>query len=147
MKTIVFLALLALSQLAVAGDARILGKWQEDAVRSLAFIEQHTKLDAEEFSFLKQMLGRTTFVITDKTFTFSMSAWDAEFRGAKRHVHAVNEVRFYEIVSSNDKELVIKLFDTMTKREAIDVYQFEGPDVIWTYEPRFHTRQYYVRVP
>jgi hypothetical protein len=103
-------------ELAKAGEPRLLGVWLSDADATIEELRLKQPVNLQqELELRRHMTWK--FIFTADTVAIA-------FRGpAKREP--------YQIVSKDDKEVVIKMrFDFTEKDEEVRI-RFEGPDVCW----------------
>jgi hypothetical protein len=132
----------------------LLGKWQSDATRSMAFNNQYVKLEEKSSVFLSQLMGHLTITFSTNTVEYEMPGIETKAPGGKKtHLAGFHETHPYKILGRTVDTFAIRTKEPVTGKDAITTYNFEGPNVIWVYSgggarqgPIAHLREYFVRI-
>ena len=148
-------ALLLMMAFATAANAdpNLVGQWKSDTDISMRFNTERAKLDSKTALFLSQLMGHMTLTFTADAMTSELP--DLETRtqeGRKRPLTGFRETHPYRVLGVASDSVAVKTVAPVTGRDAIVVYNFISPDMMWVYaggednSQSLHLREYYVRV-
>ena len=137
---------------ASAQTPSLIGAWQSDRDRTMAFAAARARLEDKTSLFLSQMMGRLTVRFTATEMLSDMPDWDSETHlGVKSRVTGFREVSRYRILGTTGTQVAILTAAPVTGVETITVYNFEDANTMWVYVgsaslPSMNIREYFRRV-
>ena len=153
MKQIAQLIALAIFAASANADSNLIGQWKSDANLTMSFNTERSKLEAKTALFLSQLMGHLTITFTPDTITFDMPNVETQTsEGKKSQLVGFRESHRYRVLGATEDAVAVRSVEPVTGKDAITVYNFVGPDTMWTYSggtdnaPSSHFREYFVRV-
>ncbi|WP_431096602.1 hypothetical protein [Polaromonas aquatica] len=138
---------------AANADPNLVGQWKSDSELSMRFNNERAKLDSKTALFLSQLMGHMTLTFTTDTLTSDLPDLETKTQeGRKRPFTGFRETHPYRVLAVASDSVAIKTVAPVTGRDAIVLYNFIGPDMLWVYaggednSQSLHLREYFVRV-
>jgi hypothetical protein len=136
-----------------SADPTLVGQWKSDSNTSMRFNTERAKLDDKTALFLSQLMGHMTLTFTADAVTSELPDLETRTKeGRKRPLTGFRETHPYRVLGTASDSVAVKTVAVVTGRDAIIVYNFIGPDMLWMYaggednSQSLHLREYYVRV-
>jgi hypothetical protein len=129
------------------------GTWRSDRQLTLAFIEEHARLEDRTTKFLAQLFGRLEVTFEDGNYTEIMPAFRLESKGEWSEIERTEEKSSYKLLYCTSQIAVVQSVEMATGNPLVLTYNFSDPGVMWVYLgnidtafPDLHIREYYRKV-
>lgn len=153
MKKLLAALVMIVAAAAAQASPSIEGTWMSNHDLTMAFVRNHAKLEPRTEQFLEQMMGRLTMRFDGSQVAYNLPDWEADIVGKQYHLTGFRETSPYQILFSNDSEVVVKGRQPVTGKEIVTVYNFIDDNTMWVYQgsadkgaPDLNIREYFVRI-
>jgi hypothetical protein len=141
-------------EIATIGCERVLlGVWQSDGERTMAFNRARAKLQPRQDAFLATIVGKMTQEFDGRSVRSRMPDIEAEVDGKATKLFGIDTQSTYDVLFCDARMVVLKGTDAKTKKVRASVYHVVDKDLMWMYAgtneagiPDMHIREYFKRI-
>jgi hypothetical protein len=138
---------------ATACDHTLVGTWKSDKQATMAFVQEHTKLQPKTQEFLDALFGHMTLTFSESELHLVMPDLVVPVSGELRPFAGSEERKPYKVLFCNESMIVWSAKRSSSTGDSVTTYYFSGPDTVWVYTgttepglPDLHAREYFQRV-
>jgi hypothetical protein len=131
----------------------LIGTWQSDAARTMAYNREHARLEARQDEFLSTLMGKMSLTFGESELRTRMPDTQVSVKGKLVPFAGFDETTPYEVLFCNSRMLVVKSRAPFTNEDEVTTVFLDGAASMWAYVgnnrddvPDLHIREYFRRI-